>query len=252
MVIAIIGLLASIVVVNVNSARDKARVAKAVSFSQQIYRALGSEAMGAWDFNDNVNDISGNGNNGTLMGGPAYVPSLVFSGGNFGKALSFNGANNYVSTPITSAAYTSATQEAWIKANAGNWYGRIVTKGGGRWTVQKSTSNTIKFELSTAGGSVGNNVTASFQDGAWTHIVTVYDGSQAKLYINGELKSSYGGVSGAIDDVGDALSIGADSGSAYPFNGLIDEVRIYSKALSFAEIQKHYAKGLEKHQLAKQ
>ncbi|MFH1401827.1 MAG: LamG-like jellyroll fold domain-containing protein [Parcubacteria group bacterium] len=262
-VIAIIGLLASIVVVNVNSARDKAKIAKSIQFSSSVYHALGAEAVGYWDFNEivggTVRDVSGNGNTGTVNGA-TLVDSLVFSGGNLGKALSFDGLNDSVSfgTSISMSNSSAISLEAWVKNNGNNGadYAQIV----GRfleYAFQCSTianSNQILFNIrgtDAAWHSTGGYVT--FTPGDWTHLVGVYNSLLAsnniKIYMNGvlEKQATYaGGISTGVNNTGI---------SSYParfVNYSVDQVRIYSQALGAAEIQKHYAEGLEKHQLAKE
>jgi prepilin-type N-terminal cleavage/methylation domain-containing protein len=256
-VIAIIGLLASIVVVNVNSARDKAKTVKTVSFSRQIYRSLGSEAVGYWGFNDNTDDISGNGNNGTLVGGPVYVSSLTFSGGNFGKALSFNGSN-YVSALNSPELEGDRTFEAWINPNTGGDAMTIIEEGvsgsGQMYYVYSAGANNMKLAVDCwSRGWFYSSALVNI--GQWNHVVFAYSSSAMKVrfYINGQYDTETTAFTapGFFDT--DDIYIGGDplNSSGNYFNGLIDEVRVYSSALSSAEVQKHYVEGLSRH-LAKE
>src|SRR3989344_1087540 len=132
-VIAIIGLLASIVMVNVNSARGKAKVAAAMKFSQSLYHALGADAVGVWDFDGNLIDNSGYGNNGTFFGGaPNYSSDTPYAvvGQRAGKsALSFDG-DDYVDVgdPANGSLDFGTgdfSAEAWFKISAapvGSYY----------------------------------------------------------------------------------------------------------------------------------
>lgn len=71
---------------------------------------------------------------------------------------------------------------------------------------------------------------------AWTHLAFTYDGATEKLYVNGVLVASRA-QTGAISAANGVLHIGGDSVWGEHFQGLIDEVRIYNRALSAAEIQ---------------
>ncbi len=259
-VIAIIGLLASIVVVNVNSAREKAKIAKSIQFSSSIYHALGAEVVGYWDFNEIlpgniVRDISGNGNNGTLVNGLALVDSLVFSGGSLGKALSFDGVNDYVNAGNgTSLQLTdNITLEAWVKANSITNRQTIFGKNYTSYEIQlwEVTGAIVLYKYSnvdpffeivsfTGAPSVPVNV--------WSHIAITLSGTSVKGYLNGVQYSGTAAYSGTATNASN-VEIGRRAGATSWFNGLIDEVRIYATALSSAEIQKHYAEGLGKHQL---
>ena len=71
---------------------------------------------------------------------------------------------------------------------------------------------------------------------AWTHLAFTYDGATEKLYVNGVLVSS-SAQTGAISVSSGVLHIGGDSVWGEHFQGLIDEIRIYNRALSVSEIQ---------------
>ncbi|MBU1159787.1 prepilin-type N-terminal cleavage/methylation domain-containing protein [Patescibacteria group bacterium] len=248
--VAIIGLLASIVIVNVNSARDKAKIAKSIQFSSSIYHALGSYAVGYWDFNEivggTVRDISDNGNTGTLKNGPAPENSLVFSGGNLGKALRFDGSNDYVNVPFSSMLSPGAdlTMEAWVNWSGGGGDKNIVTKESAyEFRVNAGNVNYATNPWAWRGGT-----SAKITAGSWNHIVITHDGNGLqKIYINGVEKYSTA-AGGEISSNSNPVTIGARyGGTASFFNGLIDEVKIYSVVLNFAQVQQNYAKGLEEY-----
>src|SRR5262249_7873765 len=70
----------------------------------------------------------------------------------------------------------------------------------------------------------------------WSHLAETYDGSSLKLYVNGVLVSSRA-LTGSITTSGSPLRIGGNSVWGEYFNGLIDEVRVYNRALSQGEVQ---------------
>ena len=71
--------------------------------------------------------------------------------------------------------------------------------------------------------------------GAWTHLATTYDGASQRLYINGVLVATRA-QTGTIAVGNQPLRVGGNNSSGEFFRGLIDEVRIYNRALSAAEI----------------
>ncbi len=253
-VIAIIGLLASIVVVNVNSAREKARIAKNVQFGNSIYHTLGADALGYWDFNSlvggQVKDISGSGNNGTVTGA-ILVDSLTFSGGNLGKALSFDGIDDNVQINLVTQPTNKVTMSAWIKTSSQNEaiIGRahcdeILLSGGTLWYYSKYTDDSYD-------GISNNGVKLN----EWNFIVAGVDLTTGKMFIsiNGDYKTGPASTNKSLRTGTSYIGNEATVCFTPPlFNGLIDEVGIYSAALTSAEIQQYYAEGLPRHQVAKQ
>lgn len=259
-VIAIIGLLSSIVVVNLNIAREKARIAKAVSFSQQLYRTLGADAMGAWDFNENISDISGNGNNGEFVGAPSYQIGLTFSGGSLGKALSFNGSTDYVKIPDSASLDIggSLTVAAWVKYNSAASAAEHapVTKSGEYLLTSARTGDKVRFCIKVHDGTdwePGACTATIYSLDIWYFVVGVYDstaGNKLKIYVDGNLISQ--GNNTAAGPTTNELRIGTINPTYSLFHGLIDEVRIYSKALGSSEIRQYYAQSLFKYKLVNQ
>jgi prepilin-type N-terminal cleavage/methylation domain-containing protein len=272
-VIAIIGLLASIVIVNVNSAREKAKTAKAVAFSRQTYRTLGSDAVAAWDFNNNMTDITGAGNNGTFINGSAlYTAGLIFSGGNFGNALNFDGIDD--SMQITVSA-----------GNPLNFHSGDFTMGGWFNVTQASAKGCSVMGSFPHAGNPGNLVFGFSDDQTnliwlghrnnsdqvyvktydyagnfdkWTHILWVKAGSTLYLYLNGAKVSDWNiDITFDVDFYNDVFYVGAGNwcpasyyGTAMPTKA--DEVYVYNKAITSVQIQQHYAESLPRHQLTKQ
>jgi len=183
-------------------------------------------------------DSSSNGHNGTLKGDPSWVDGID------GGALAFDGDGDYVdigkdqSFDITN----QITISAWIKVGAFDreWQ-TIVAKGDRAWRLQRNWGeSTLEFAcsglvvLGTDWGKIYG--TTDVNDGHWHHVAGVYDEEKIYLYIDGSLDAS-AEAPGNIRVNDEPVYIGENSQMPNRFwNGLIDDVRIYSYALSTEEI----------------
>ena len=208
-----------------------------------------SGLVGWWPGEGNANDVTGN-NNGTLVNDVDFAP------GEAGEAFSFDGANSYVSipdSPLLDSLTTSITIELWLKTDqvTSDWTG-IVTKGNSAWRLQATPeANTVDFTVSVSAGSLTGS--RSINDGQWHHVAGVYDGTNMFLYVDGTLDGSMP-ATGLMPQNSDPLAIGANVQAYVPpcgcnepgyfFNGLIDEVSIYNRALAAQEIQAIYNAGI--------
>ncbi len=106
--------------------------------------------------------------------------------------------------------------------------------------ISKAGSYGIGANTTTAFASINNETIAGAISSGWNHITQTYNSSEQKLYVNGELKTSQA-LTGSISTNTNNLLIGD-----YLFNGTIDEVRIYNRALSPDEIKMHYKSEFSK------
>ena len=190
-------------------------------------------------------DASSSARNGVITG-------AVRVAGKFGSALSFNGVSDWVTVTDGAAGTpldltTGMTLEAWVKPSAIDGWEPVILKEAG--------SNLMSYGLyahdgaplaggfnAPAGyGRIGGadqavRGTARISTTDWTHLAVTYDGAVQRLYINGVLAGSHAQTGGMA--VGNQpLRIGGDASFAGEFfAGLIDEVRVYNRALSAAEI----------------
>jgi prepilin-type N-terminal cleavage/methylation domain-containing protein len=263
-VIAIIGLISSIVLVNMDlpEQKQKTRIAKSLEFSSSIQNALGSEAVGIWNFDDcAATDSSGNGNNGAINGASCVndTPQKVVGSGQGKNALTFNGTSDYVQIPSSKIGTGNQLSiGVWVLpydqiAGSYTYHKDIVRSncyGGGSWGISTDQNFNSNSQISVLIGWITNAATwwspTNVSKNQWNHLVLVMDRSTGKatFYKNGQL------VDSTIQPVGSkplttGLRIGDDC--AGPFRGIVDEVRIYEQALSVGQIQKHYAEGLENH-----
>jgi parallel beta-helix repeat protein len=187
-------------------------------------------------------DTSGNGNDGTLVNNPAWVK------GKIGKALSFDGTNDYVDCgQSTSLKITGAiTVEAWVNwTGAGNPY--FVTKSGGpghrSYDLSGNEDGTAEFRVGGADcNTQKSSGTITIPAGEWVHLAGTYEPSRyVRLFVDGALaKENIVSIPASQGDNGLPWYIGAREGNQGWFNGTIDEVKIYNRALSADEIRADY------------
>ena len=197
-----------------------------------------------------AHDSSQYSNDGTLYNGSVSCfggdcPTWV--DGKFGKALSFDGVDDYVEVPGSESLRIAdeITISVWVKPIPTTEYLGVMTQicGGEAYKNRiliSSESGKILSQFKIGGSSDNFFSTNSVNFYQWNHIVYVYNGSNEKYYINGVFDSSQE-ASGQIDTGSNNLLIGKGYSSGYYFNGTIDEVRIYNRALSPGEIRIHYA-----------
>ena len=183
-------------------------------------------------------DLTGIVSNGTLQNSPTY------SATNGGGSFTFNGSNQYATFPNTTALDLQAyTIEAWFKLNVLSHSGFLFEKG------SVNTSYSLFFE---SNGYVYhrtnpladlNVVTATyFNTASWFQMVATYVTGTQALYVNGAQIATRA-TSGTVGTNANGMSIGAYggvSGNSYFFNGSIAICRIYSRAITLAEVQQNY------------
>jgi len=213
------------------------------------YKVIGTQTLGLrglvlWlKFNEGsgsiAKDSSFYNNHGTIYG-------ATWTDGKFGKALSLDGVDDYGKVPHTeSLKFTNKdelTVMAWIylKGLTGN-HQMIVCKGlvPGYWLYWKFDENYWRFLI--ADGT--NYLYAQYYDlnplNKWLQLVGVYSNNTVMLYVNGEKKDEN---TKTLTDftLTENLLIGKNPYDTYYFNGTIDEVRIYNRALSEEEIKMLY------------
>jgi hypothetical protein len=182
-----------------------------------------------------VTDGSGNNLHGTVSG------ATWTTAGKFGRALSFDGVNDWVTVADTNALdlVNGMTLEAWVyPTNASSTRDVLIKEGAGadiynlyarNWRGLPEANVFVAGSNRTTEGSV-------LPTNTWTHLAATYNGNVVQLYVNGTLQSSTS-ASGQISTSNGALRIGGNSLWGEYFAGLIDEVRIYNFALSQPQIQ---------------
>ena len=191
---------------------------------------------------DRVLDASGYGNSGVVLN------ATWSTGGRFGKALTFNGHSWITINDAASLQLSDAmTLEAWVypTATLNDWTDVIMKEQASGVTYYLTASS--QWGTPVGGVNIGGEQmvrgTAPLSLNAWSHLAVTHDGSMQRLYVNGVLVSSIAHA-GSIDSIPGPLRIGGNSLWGEYFAGMIDEVRIYSRALSAAEIQIDMARAI--------
>jgi hypothetical protein len=197
--------------------------------------------VAAYGFNEgsgfSASDASGNGQTGAITGS-------TWTAGKFGSALSFDGTADWVTvdhTPLLSLT-SGMTLEAWIKpSSVTNW----------RCVILKERSGGLAYAL--YGGDTNGHAAAFIRRtidsgdtdatdpavlplNTWVHVAATYDGATLRTYVGGQQVAATP-IAGAIATSTEPLRVGGNSVWGEYFSGAIDEVRIYNRALTLAEIQ---------------
>lgn len=251
---------------------DEARVWKRVLTPAEVLSSAQAGLRGLWHFNNDGTDSSGLGNDVTLsLTGATFTPNAMFGG----NALAVDGTAGFASAPTsTSLEITgSITVEAWVKINslpscapgACNTFVPVAAKWNDEGTSQRgyalaiTPDGSVRFDVSHNGGfncglfdntgprscagSNGAFVTSSAKItlGTWAHVAGVFDSSTQTLqvFVNGAPDTSISALHNNIFLNTQPLLVGAaDEGSiGRQFtNGSIDELQIWARPLSAAEI----------------
>ena len=205
----------------------------------QARQAITDGLVSYWSFNKAsvegkvVKDIFG-ANDGTLDGNVEVVNGKV------GEALKFSGG--HVDCGADKSLIDIGDQltlEMWIKPEKPGWaiIAGISRSGNNSYVVAWSDQTRVDFNLWNGAletwpfHSVGQP-----EVGKWHHVAGVYDGSEAIIYINGEVDNEKK-FEGAIKHNGENFWMGARKSDGLPYNGLLDELRLYNRGLSQAEIE---------------
>jgi hypothetical protein len=212
-------------------------------------RASDPSLLGQWHLDDDnasggnyyTSDSSGSGNSLQVVGASQVA-------GRWGNAFSFNGSTDALQSAVK---YQPAhvTVLAWVKGSGPGNYKDIVSQGGdpscsvASYSLYTGAGGGMEFYIATNTTTSINSAAAtpaSLWDGNWHAVAGVYDGDTVSLYVDGvEVGSPTTATGSSIDyslpdttfDVGNFHAC-----SGFAFNGSIDEVRVYNRALSYAEI----------------
>jgi hypothetical protein len=193
-------------------------------------------------------DYSGTNATGSWYGAQVGTAGYYSSGKVGPYAGAFDGTSTYVNNVANNAAFTltnAVTMVAWVKVNASGTDQKIISKRPS-YVLTVFTNNIPETEIFIGGSSqdtrsAGGGTT--LVNGVWYQIAGTYDGHSLKTYVNGVLDRQIA-VTGTMDSTAYSLNLGKTAdGIANYMNGLIDDARVYNRALSAAEIAALYNGG---------
>jgi hypothetical protein len=179
-----------------------------------------------------ASDSSGNGNDGTLVGGPVWIAGTI------GGALEFDGSNDYVNfgnRPGWPSGKAPRSLCGWGKTHS--------IASGYRWMAAYGSPNTsqamfigINGNSLIAGGYGGDDITVvgAWLLDEWTHVGLTYDGTTAKAYVNGR---EVGSMAKSWSLVLSRSYLGRQVNDGEYWDGDVDDVRLYDHALTAAEMK---------------
>ncbi|MEY5049756.1 MAG: hypothetical protein RLZZ175_3115 [Bacteroidota bacterium] len=217
--------------------------------SYLTYAQIPVKGLVAWyPFSGNANDYSDNSNNGTVNGATLTIDRF----GNPNSAYSFDGKNNYIIVSDNSSLRVkNLTISLWLKPNKTNCVilskTQLNTSNGEQYLIGMDSTGISNFEIKRNSNCVAGSGWQrcilnknSIKYNNWQHIVVNYDGTNMNYYINNQLINSFKPIGGNIDScINGSLNFGrywsSNIGDNF-YNGSLDDIRIYNRALNQTEI----------------
>ena len=216
---------------------------------------LDSGLAGYWKLDDGSGtsavDSSTNGNTGTLTGGPTWTTGQV------GSAVDFDGTDDYVTAAdadtLDIADSVNFTFSGWFNRDIFTTDDTILAKSNGQTAADTGynvyiddTTDKLTFVANDGTDQYKLESVSTFTATGWHHYSVVWDESgatQTKLYINGVSEAAtatgtFANVNTLVNAV--AFRLGAESDAGNPFDGKLDEIRLYNRALSVDEVAQLY------------
>jgi len=207
---------------------------------------------GAWYLNEGTGLVA---YGSSRISEDADLHEATWITGRLGNALFFDGINDYVEINDPRARLDmnySVTLSAWINATTDvlDPHTIIARLDGSKWPYNLAVSQStgaITFDYTFNGGSpnVVSLTGPAVNDAKWHHVAATRDdeAGTAELYVDGELVDSES-YTGTVDSAAAGyIWIGRSPGGAGPFSGVIDEVKIWNRALSKEEVKEEYERG---------
>lgn len=213
-------------------------------------------------FNDNstinVTDVSGFANNGRQVNNAAWITNSSCKT-NFGGCMNFHNTSSQYVTVLDSPSVSvrnQVTYSAWVKKTTGSGQLQSIISKSDNQACGSSgpalfvlTSDFADFEVDVNDNCLGATGSTPLSDGRWHMVTGTYDGSNARIYVDGVLEGTSSTSTGTMADRSHNVLIGANlvTGSLVRyFNGQIDEVLIINRSLTANEIYELYLGGMNR------
>ncbi|MDP3580776.1 MAG: LamG-like jellyroll fold domain-containing protein [Ignavibacteria bacterium] len=236
--------------VMVKNVKDRAKTPNAMVTSNNImlHKALSSKTIAYYscdELKDSVLvDASSKANNGTLKNGPALAE------GKISNALKFDGVDDYVqfaASPSFDIGGNAVTVSLWayldyLPVDLPGAFGPLFDSDADQYVLYEDKGNNeLRFKVATSASAERPGIpAASLVAGQWLHIVGVYDGSNAKIYLNSIMMDNHP-LTGTVKPGQIAMLGRSGIASASYFKGKIDNVQIFNTALSQIEVTQLYS-----------
>ncbi|MBT6462598.1 MAG: PQQ-binding-like beta-propeller repeat protein [Opitutae bacterium] len=198
-----------------------------------------------YPFNGNANDETGNGHDGVVNGAALTADRF----GNENTAYHFDGVDDYIGTSLQ-ASFPDCTISGWFLAD--NWHankGSILVHNGAGGSVggeHKETSILFSDGELVSARWTDENVKTPIEKSTWYHFVAIFTNSSTTLFLNGESVNSKSADYPDVNSLTGFWKLGAARNPPGGFHeGLLDDVRIYNRALDATEVAELYR--LENH-----
>jgi hypothetical protein len=212
-----------------------------------------SGLVGYWSFTGNANDASGNNHHGTVSGATLTTERFGVANG----AYSFDGVNDYIAIAPSSLVdnETATTLSFWIKRGVSDDYGLPIHTGNQGYLNTQVKKDSVLVAVCTNSNYDGSAPTefgvkwTYIQQTQWNHIILRYDGTAKilRLYINGVLKKEVFAEGNIWSPQSAYLAFGVYYLFGSPhhgyYKGILDDVRLYKRALTDTEIQSLFHEG---------
>ncbi len=207
-----------------------------------------SGLVGWWPFNGNANDESGNGNNGMVQNGASLTLDRY---GNSNSTYDFDGNDDqiYINNSSSLSPNQYVTVNSWIYPRAYEDGKFILVKGSHVNLSTRSygllgpeSNQKAQFRVSNSNTEIGVYSSTNISLNSWTMVTGVYDGNSIKIFVNGVFDGQIS-LSGLINQTSEPLTFGSHkyyNFSDYWYNGKIDDIGIWNRALTQQEITALY------------